>query len=474
MPESKPNNIQSKESLALLIPFYRDILVRAVPTNSTSPAQCILTKWLRDIAESLQILNMRVYLFNDKNNSIVEKQIVGDKDIWKSVDVLRLNKDNTMHKSCYYLKIRHIRENGQFLTLGYLTFKKDSQVSEGLLKGLDVLCILYGNYIVKRLVAGYDERRRLFLPKVFSIAASSSLPGTKISSIIETIYKLSRFCCGLFCTVSGASVVPEYVARNKNCSVIRKNTAFVVDPSFISICCEHHSSFRLSLAHLPDRITSFLLYQEDRPSKAFSALVFPAFVDKELVALWFFVFPENSIFTGIDTDNVLESVSPLLLDTYRFLFQRRFESMIVNPIFQNRDTRINPDSVFVIMPFSEPWSDEIWKQALKPAIQEIGMKAIRADDLYGQKIMEDVWQSILQSAIVVCDTTGRNPNVFYELGIAHTLGKKVLLLTQNIDDIPFDLREFRHIEYSNTISGGSQLKENLKNHIRETLSEKKK
>ncbi|MBR4239677.1 MAG: hypothetical protein IKQ03_09750 [Prevotella sp.] len=144
--------------------------------------------------------------------------------------------------------------------------------------------------------------------------------------------------------------------------------------------------------------------------------------------------------------------------------------MIVNPIFQNRDTRVNRDSVFVIMPFTQNWSNDIWEQVLKPAVQEIGMIPIRADDLYGQNIMEDVWQSILKAAVIICDTTGRNPNVFYELGIAHTLGKKVLLLTQNIDDIPFDLQAYRHIEYTVTISGGNQLKETIKKHIKETLS----
>ena len=143
--------------------------------------------------------------------------------------------------------------------------------------------------------------------------------------------------------------------------------------------------------------------------------------------------------------------------------------MIVNPIFQNRDTRVNPDTVFVIMPFTQEWSKDVWEQVIKPSVQEIGMTPVRADDLYGQNIMEDVWQSILKSAIIICDTTGRNPNVFYELGIAHTLGKKVLLLTQSIDDIPFDLQAYRHIEYKVTISGGNELKETIKRYIKETL-----
>lgn len=459
-------------SSSVLISSYRDLLIKAVPSNSISPSQCVLTRWLHSLGASLEIPEMRLFLFNDKSNTVFEKQIIGDKEKWRGIDISKVSQ-NTKYKDFYFLKIRHIRENGQFLVLGFLGFQTNSLLSDDLLEGMDVLCMLYGNYVIKRLVAGHDQRLKIYLPRVFSIAASNELPGTKILSIIETLYKLSRFNRSLFCTVSGTGVVPEYVAKNKNCSVIRKTVLWRVDSSFIETCSQHHSSFWLKLKDLPPIISSFLLFQEKRTSKVFSVCIFPIHIDNELVGLWFFVFYENSIFGGQEIDRILENVSPLLSDTYKFLFQRRFESMIVNPIFQSRDTRISQDSVFVIMPFSASWSDEIWQQVLIPAIQEIGMKAIRADDLYGQNIMEDVWNSILQAAIIVCDTTGRNPNVFYELGIAHTLGKKVLLLTQNLDDIPFDLRALRHIEYSNTISGGTQLKEKIKNHIKETLSDKK-
>ena len=146
--------------------------------------------------------------------------------------------------------------------------------------------------------------------------------------------------------------------------------------------------------------------------------------------------------------------------------------MVVNPIFNNRDTRVDRGSVFIIMPFTEAWSDDVWKQVLQPAIKEINMVPVRADDLYGRNIMEDVWQGILKAEIIICDTTGRNPNVFYELGIAHTLGKKVLLLTQDLNDIPFDLQAYRHIKYDVTITGGNILKDNIKLYIQETLKQK--
>jgi hypothetical protein len=66
-----------------------------------------------------------------------------------------------------------------------------------------------------------------------------------------------------------------------------------------------------------------------------------------------------------------------------------------------------------------------------------------------------------RSRVVVCDCTGRNPNVFYETGIAHTLGREVILITQNEHDIPFDLRHLRHIRYLDNTEGRGALTEAL-------------
>jgi hypothetical protein len=70
--------------------------------------------------------------------------------------------------------------------------------------------------------------------------------------------------------------------------------------------------------------------------------------------------------------------------------------------------------------------------------------------------------------------TDRNPNVFYELGLAHALNKEVILLTQDINDVPFDLRHFRIIVYQDSISGADKLKSTLKDFINEQINGKKK
>jgi hypothetical protein len=79
--------------------------------------------------------------------------------------------------------------------------------------------------------------------------------------------------------------------------------------------------------------------------------------------------------------------------------------------------------------------------------------------------MEDIWKSILQSRIIIADITGRNANVFYELGLAQCIGKDIILITQSIADIPFDLNRYRHIVYEDNFDGYEKLTKGLGNTI---------
>jgi hypothetical protein len=85
-------------------------------------------------------------------------------------------------------------------------------------------------------------------------------------------------------------------------------------------------------------------------------------------------------------------------------------------------------------------------------------------------VIQDVVALIDRSRIVVCDCTGRNPNVFYEAGIAHTLGREVILITQNDNDIPFDLRHIRYIRYLNNAEGRDTLMKALQARIETILA----
>jgi hypothetical protein len=102
---------------------------------------------------------------------------------------------------------------------------------------------------------------------------------------------------------------------------------------------------------------------------------------------------------------------------------------------------------FVLMPFSEPFNG-YYSKIFKPALEAAGFTVERADDIYSPRpVMLDVQESIVTADLVLCEMSGRNPNVFYELGLAHAVGKPAILVSIKDDDIPFDLRHVRVIHY---------------------------
>ena len=107
-------------------------------------------------------------------------------------------------------------------------------------------------------------------------------------------------------------------------------------------------------------------------------------------------------------------------------------------------------SVFVLMPFDEEF-DFVFNDFLKPvfgSIKDAQFEVNRASDIGNQRsIINDIVVQISRSDLVIADLTGCNPNVFYELGLTHALRRPVILLTQNIEDIPFDLQTYRTLEY---------------------------
>ena len=104
-------------------------------------------------------------------------------------------------------------------------------------------------------------------------------------------------------------------------------------------------------------------------------------------------------------------------------------------------------SVFVLMPF-DPEFDSIYDGVIKVALELAGLSVKRADDIQNQRnILRDVFDGIVNSDLIVADLTNLNPNVFYELAIAHAVRKPVILITQNMDEVPFDLKPYRLIEY---------------------------
>jgi nucleoside 2-deoxyribosyltransferase len=107
--------------------------------------------------------------------------------------------------------------------------------------------------------------------------------------------------------------------------------------------------------------------------------------------------------------------------------------------------------VFVLMPFDAKFSD-IHKFGIQGAAAEVGAYAERVDEqTFTEGMLDRIFTQIDKADVVVADMTGRNPNVFYEVGYAHALDKIVLLLTQDSNDIPFDLKHRQHTVYSGKI-----------------------
>lgn len=119
---------------------------------------------------------------------------------------------------------------------------------------------------------------------------------------------------------------------------------------------------------------------------------------------------------------------------------------------------------FVMMPFKDELAGVL--SAIDAALSIPGLDVVvhRADEvLGGGPIMTDVVRHLAEAELVIVDLTGANPNVFYELGIAHAVrcAESVLLITQSLKDVPFDVKSYRCIEYTQQPDGLRRLQDTL-------------
>lgn len=118
-------------------------------------------------------------------------------------------------------------------------------------------------------------------------------------------------------------------------------------------------------------------------------------------------------------------------------------------------------AAFILMPFADNFSD-VYKFLISESLENAGYAVKRADDIKSQRnIIGDIIGGIINCDLIVADLTGANPNVYQELGIAHALNKKVILITQEIEELPFDLRSYRVIGYSTHFAKMNQAKKEL-------------
>jgi hypothetical protein len=133
----------------------------------------------------------------------------------------------------------------------------------------------------------------------------------------------------------------------------------------------------------------------------------------------------------------------------------------IGKIFGGYNFTLDPNLCFVLMPFVKEM-DPIYTDHIKPAVESEGIACQRADEIVGTNIITfDIWEKINRSRIIIADLTNMNPNVFYEIGLAHALGKEVILIAQTMNDVPFDLKSLRCIVYSFTPRGMKELETTL-------------
>ncbi len=107
---------------------------------------------------------------------------------------------------------------------------------------------------------------------------------------------------------------------------------------------------------------------------------------------------------------------------------------------------------FVLMPFGNEFND-IYRIGIQETANKHGVVAERVDEqIYTESILERIYRQIDAADFIIADMTGKNPNVFYEVGYAHAKEKICTLITQEANDIPFDLKHHRHLVYNGSIT----------------------
>lgn len=136
-------------------------------------------------------------------------------------------------------------------------------------------------------------------------------------------------------------------------------------------------------------------------------------------------------------------------------------SPVLGRIFGGGTFTLDSQLCFVLMPFADKFQP-IYEDHIRPAIERAGLRCERGDEVRGTNLITwDIWERINRARFLLAELTDRNSNVFYELGLAHALSKDVVLLTQSMDFVPFDLKPLRCICYEFTPRGMQKLEKAL-------------
>jgi len=139
---------------------------------------------------------------------------------------------------------------------------------------------------------------------------------------------------------------------------------------------------------------------------------------------------------------------------------RKEGEILVQPIFRSPPPGTRKGAALVLMPLEAYWSESIWMH-IQDTLGAMGFESRRTGSLYVERRLEGTWASINEAEVIIADLTYKHPDVFYKVGIAHTLGKPLLLITQHGRDLPSDFKTMPHIVYDNNIYGLQRLAERI-------------
>jgi hypothetical protein len=129
------------------------------------------------------------------------------------------------------------------------------------------------------------------------------------------------------------------------------------------------------------------------------------------------------------------------------MLSRHSRGMAVAPIFGRPHQPQDKIDIFVLMPFNAKMKT-VYTNHIKKLGEQLELTVWRADEIFSPRpFMEKVWEGICAAQLILADCTEKNANVFYEIGMAHTVGKKVVLITRSDRDIPSDIKHFDYIPY---------------------------
>lgn len=122
--------------------------------------------------------------------------------------------------------------------------------------------------------------------------------------------------------------------------------------------------------------------------------------------------------------------------------------VVANRRWSSDDMWVDYPSAFVVMPFRETWTDAIFSHMIEPGVLDAHLSCVRGDKVIrAGDLTQDIWGALLHAGVIVADVSVLNANVFYELGLAHALGKDTFILKQVTSKIPADLGGAHYHEY---------------------------